>query len=83
MTMTYNGQTGNHPPRFGPFTITNSTSSKVNGKAFDVSGLSSDHIAGLTVANCAFAGVGDTANTLSNIDGRKFSNVTVNGKKVG
>jgi len=82
VTMTYNGQTGGYPPKFGPFTLTNCTSTKVNGKTFDVSGLSSDHVAGLTVSDCAFKGVSDTSNTLSNIDGRKFSNVTVNGKKV-
>jgi polygalacturonase len=83
VTMTYNGQTGNYPPKFGPFTISNCTSTSVNGKAFDVSGLSGDHVSGFTVSDSAFKGVTDTTNTLSNIDGRKFVNVTVNGKKLG
>ena len=81
--MTYNGQTGNYPPKFGPFSITNSSSTKVNGKVFDVSGLSGDHVAGFTAQDCAFNGVSDTSNTLSNVDGLKLVNVKVNGKKVG
>ena len=79
VTMTYNNQTGSYPPAFGPFAITNSSCTKAP-KVFDVSGLSIDHVKGLTVQNCAFTGVADTTNTLSDVDGVKFTNVTVNGK---
>ena len=49
---------------------------------FDVSGLSSDHVKGFTVKNCAFKGVASTSDTWSNVDGRSFTNVTINGKAV-
>jgi len=81
VTMTYNGQTGSHPPAFGPFSITNSSCTKTP-KVFDVSGLSSDHVKGFTVKNCAFKGVASTSDTWSNVDGRSFTNVTINGKAV-
>lgn len=82
VTSTYNSQTGNNVPSFGPFTISNSSSSKISGKTFDISGLSNSHIHGLTVSDCKFAGVSDTSNTLKNVDNAKFTNVTVNGKPV-
>ena len=66
--MTYNGQTGSYVPTFGPFTITNSSSTKINGKTFDVSGLSNAHVHGFTVANSTFKGVSDTSNTLKYVD---------------
>jgi polygalacturonase len=81
VTMTYNGQTGSHPPAFGPFSITNSGCTSAPN-VFNVSGLSSSHVNGFTVKNCAFKGVASTSNTLSNIDGRSFTNVTINGKTV-
>jgi hypothetical protein len=79
--MTYNGQTGSHPPAFGPFTITNSSCTKAP-RVFDVSGLSSDHVKGLTARDCAFNGVGNTSNTISNVDNVSFTNVKINGKTV-
>jgi polygalacturonase len=81
VTMTYNGQTGSHPPTFGPFSITNSGCSKAP-RVFDVSGLSNDHVKGLTVTNCKFNGVENTSNKISNVDNVKFTNVTINGKSV-
>jgi len=81
VTTTYNGQTGSHPPAFGPFTITNSSCTSAP-KVFDVSGLSNAHINGFTVKNCAFKGVANTGNTFKNVDGRSFTNVTINGKTV-
>ncbi len=81
VTMTYNGQTGKYPPAFGPFTITNSSCTKAP-LVFDVSGLSSDHVKGLVVQNCAFKGVDTATDKISNVDGLSFTNVTINGKKV-
>jgi polygalacturonase len=81
VTMTYNGQTGGFPPTFGPFSITNSTCTKAP-KVFDVSGLSSDHVKGFVVKDCSFNGVASTSNTFSNVDGRTFTNVKINGKTV-
>jgi hypothetical protein len=49
---------------------------------FDVSGLSDDHVKGLTVSNCKFNGVGNTKDKISNTDNVKFTNVTINGKSV-
>jgi len=81
VTMTYNGQTGSHPPVFGPFTVSNSGCSKAP-LVFDVSGLSSDHVKGLTVTNCKFNGVSNATDKISNTDNVKFTNVTINGKSV-
>jgi polygalacturonase len=81
VTSTYNHQTGNTPPSFGPFKITNSSCTKAP-KVFDVSGLSNAHIHGFTVSNCNFNGVGSTNNTWNNVDGRVFTNVKINGKTV-
>ena len=79
----YNGQTGSFPPRFGPFSITNSTCTRAGRKAFDVSGLSSSHVHGFTVRNCDFRGVSDTSNVFSNVDGLVLVNVKINGKQIG
>jgi polygalacturonase len=81
LTSTYNGQTGSHPPAWGPFSITNSSCTKTP-KVFDVSGLSDDHVKGFTVNNCTFNGVSNTTNTWKNVDGRSFTNVKINGKTV-
>jgi polygalacturonase len=81
VTMTYNGQTGSHPPVFGPFTVTNSSCTDAP-LVFDVSGLSSDHVKGFTVGDCAFKGVDNATDKWSNVDGIKFTNVTINGKSV-
>jgi polygalacturonase len=81
VTTTYNNQTGNYPPAFGPFTITNSSCTKA-ARVFDVSGLSNAHVKGLIASDCKFTGVADTSNVLNNVDDRKFTNVTVNGKPI-
>jgi polygalacturonase len=81
VTMTYNGQTGSHPPAFGPFRITNSGCAKAP-KVFDVSGLSNDHVKGFSAANCNFNGVSNTSNTFNNVDGVSLVNVKINGKTV-
>ncbi len=80
--MDYNGQTGNYPPQFGPFTLTNSSITKAGRAAFDVTGLSNDHIKGFTVKNFTATGVANTTNTLKYIDGLSFTNVKINGKTV-
>jgi hypothetical protein len=49
---------------------------------FDVSGLSNAHIKGLVATDCKFTGVANTSNILNNVDGRKFTNVSVNGKPI-
>ncbi|WP_370944572.1 glycoside hydrolase family 28 protein [Amycolatopsis sp. cg5] len=79
---TYNSQTGNNIPSFGPFTITNSSATKCGQMVFNVSGLSNSHVHGFTATNCKFTGVADTKNVLKNIDGLKFTNVTINGKPI-
>ncbi|MFG2005513.1 glycoside hydrolase family 28 protein [Spirillospora sp. NPDC048911] len=81
ITMTYNSQTGSHPPAFGPFAITNSSCTKAP-LVFDVSGLSSDHIKGFTVRDSSFNGVSSTSNKIKNVDGLVFTNVKINGKIV-
>jgi len=78
---TYNGQTGSHPFSFGPFSLTNCSSTKVP-KVFDVSGTSSSHVHGFVVKDCDFRGVSDTSNTFKNVDGKVFTNVKINGKTV-
>jgi hypothetical protein len=79
--MTYNGQTGRHPPVFGPFTVTNSSCTDAP-IVFDVSGLSSDHVKGLTVRDSSFSGVDNATDKISNVDGLSFTNVKINGKTV-
>jgi polygalacturonase len=81
LTSTYNGQTGSHPPVWGPFTLEKCTSTKVP-KVLDVSGISSAHVKGFTVLNCTFKGVGNTSDTIKLVDGLKFSGTTYNGKTV-
>jgi polygalacturonase len=78
---TYNGQTGSHPFSFGPFSITNCTTTKVP-KVFDVSGTSSSHVHGFAAKNCTFKGVSNTSNTFKNVDHLVLANVTINGKVV-
>lgn len=82
VTSTYNSQTGSNVPSFGPFTISNCSSTKIGGKTFDVSGLSNAHVHGLAVANSTFEGVADTSNTLKYLDDARFTNVRVNGKPI-
>ncbi|WP_203935585.1 glycoside hydrolase family 28 protein [Planosporangium mesophilum] len=81
VTMTYNGQTGSYPPAFGPFTITNSSSSSAP-RVFDVSGLPSDHVRGFAVSNCDFNGVADPSNAFNHVDGVVFNDVKINGRTV-
>jgi polygalacturonase len=81
VTMTYNNQTGSHPPAFGPFAITRSSSTRAP-IVFDVSGLSGDHVRGFGVGDCAFNGVTDPTNTFSDVDWVTFAKVTINGKPV-
>jgi polygalacturonase len=81
VTMTYNGQTGSHPPKFGPLAISNSSCTDAP-LVFDVSGLSSDHVKGLVVTNCSFNGVDNATDKISNVDGLSFTNVKINGKTV-
>lgn len=81
LTSTYNSQTGNFPPAFGPITITNSSCTKAP-KVFDLSGLAGDHVKGLTVTNCTFNNVSNTSNTIKYVDNVKFTNVKINGKTV-
>ena len=66
---------------WGPIALTNCSSTKVP-KVLDVSGLSNSHVKGFVVKNSAFKGVGNTSDTISNVDGLSFSNVTYNGKSV-
>jgi polygalacturonase len=82
VTSTYNNQTGSTPPKFGPFTITNSSCTRAGRKAFDVSGLSGSHVRGLTVRDCDFRNVSDTGLTLRFVDSINFTNVKINGKVV-
>jgi polygalacturonase len=81
LTSTYNGQTGKFPPAWGPFALTNCSSTNVP-KVLDVSGLSNDHVKGFTVKNSNFNGVGSTTDSISNVDGLVFTNVKYNGKTV-
>lgn len=83
LTSTYNNQTGAFLPRFGPISITNSSCTRAGRKALDVSGLPESHVRGLTLRNCEFNGVADTANTLAFVDDLVLNNVTINGKQIG
>jgi polygalacturonase len=82
LIMDYNKQTGNFPPAFGPFTITNSSLTKAGQMAFNVTGLSNDHVKGFTVKDCTFTGISNATNTIKNVDGLSFTNVKINGKTV-
>ncbi|GAA4637453.1 glycosyl hydrolase family 28 protein [Actinoallomurus vinaceus] len=77
-TTTYNNQTGSYTPRFGGFTITNSTCDKAP-VVFDMTGLSEAPIVGLTVRNSAFTGIDDPVDKLTNVTRIRFRHVTVNG----
>ena len=81
VTMTYNGQTGNFPPAFGPFTVTRSSCTSAP-LVFDVNGLPDDHINGLVVRDCTFDGVTNPVNSIGNVDSLSFTNVTINGQPV-
>jgi polygalacturonase len=81
VTMTYNGQTGDFPPTFGPFAFTNSSCTSAP-LVFDVNGLPTDHITRLAVKDCAFDGVTTATNRISNVDELVFTNVTINGQPV-
>jgi len=81
VTMTYNNQTGDFPPAFGPFTLTNSSCTRAP-LVFDVNGLPTDPIHGFVVRDCAFDGVVNTTNRISNVEGLVFDNVTINGMPV-
>jgi polygalacturonase len=83
VTSTYNSQTGNFPPRFGPITITNSSCTRAGQAALNVSGLSNSHIRGLTLRNCEFNGVSNATNTLNFVDNLVLDNVTINGRQIG
>jgi len=83
LTSTYNNQTGDFVPRFGPISITNSSCTHAGRKALDVSGLSNSHVRGLTLRDCQFNGVADTSNTLNFVDDLVLNNVTINGKQIG
>jgi polygalacturonase len=82
VTSTYNSQTGSFPPVFGPFFISNSSSTSIASMAFNVSGLSSSHIRGFSVRDSSFNGVTNTTNIWSNVDNLSFSNVRINGTLV-
>ena len=79
--MAYNGQTGDYPPAFGPFTISRSSCTRAP-VVFDVSGLPDDHVNGFTVRDCAFDGVVDPADRFKDVDGIRFTDVTINGAPV-
>ncbi|HEV3171088.1 MAG TPA: glycosyl hydrolase family 28 protein [Actinocrinis sp.] len=81
VTMTYNGQTGSFAPDFGGFSVTNSTGHTAP-YAFDVTGLSSDPVHGITASNCTFTNISHGADVMSHVTGIAFSNVTINGKTV-
>jgi polygalacturonase len=81
LTSTYNGQTGSYPPVWGPFSLNHCPSTTVP-QVLNVSGLSNAKVNGFTVANSAFNGVGNTSDTISNVTGLSFTNVTYNGKPV-
>jgi polygalacturonase len=81
VTMTYNGQTGDFPPAFGPFTVTGSSCTSAP-LVFDVSGLPTDPVQGLHVRDCAFAGVTTPTNRISDVADVSFVDVTINGQPV-
>jgi hypothetical protein len=82
--MTYNDQRGTTPPAFGPFTIIRSSATSAP-LVFDVNGLPDDHVKGLIVRDCPFdvvTNITNTSNKISNVDGLRFTNVTINGTPV-
>jgi polygalacturonase len=83
VTSTYNSQTGNFPPRFGPISIASSSCTHAGRQAFNVSGLSISHIHGFAVRNGTFDGVVDTTNTFNFVDNLSLVDVTINGKQIG
>jgi polygalacturonase len=82
VTSTYNNQTGDYLPRFGPFAITNSSCTRAGQRVLDVSGLSDSHVRGLALRDCRFDGVANTANVLNYVDDLSLVDVTVNGQPV-
>jgi polygalacturonase len=76
--LNYMGQTGPYLPQFGNWNITNCTADHTP-YAFKMTGLSKDHIKGLTVKDCTFTNIGNP-DLLSNVDNVSFTNVTLNGK---
>jgi hypothetical protein len=66
---------------WGPFSLNHCSSTKVP-KVLDISGLSNAKVQGFSVANSNFNGVGNTTDTINNVDGLVFTNVRYNGKPV-
>lgn len=79
--MAYKNQTGGSVPEYRGITITNSSCTRA-ARVFDVRGLSTSHVHGFVVRDCDFRGVTDPANVFRYIDGRRFTNVKINGSVV-
>lgn len=79
--MTFLGQTGTYPPEYRALTITNSSCTGAP-RVFDVRGLAESHVHGFVVRDCDFRGVTDATNVFSLVDGRRFTNVRINGTVV-
>jgi polygalacturonase len=81
MQMNYKNQTGPYLPDFGGITITNSSCTKTP-RVFDVQGLASSHVHGFVVRDSSFQGVTTPSNVFRYVDGRRFTNVRINGATV-
>jgi polygalacturonase len=83
MTMFYNNQTGNFPPDFsGPFNLNNITVSAAP-IVLDLEGRSNDKIGNVNLSNSTFTNITNSTSKISNVTKVTYSNVTINGKKIG
>jgi polygalacturonase len=78
--MDYDGQTGDHPPSFGDFSITMSVGFRAP-RVLQMSGLPGHPIAGLTVEDCRFARIDDD-DLLTDVVDVRVARVEIDGASV-
>ncbi len=83
VNMLYNHQTGNFPPDFsGPFNLNNIVVDTAP-LVLDLVGLSNDKIGPFNLSNSTFTHITNSTSSISNAQKVTYTNVTINGKKVG
>jgi len=79
--MDYGGQTGDYPPIFQGWNISNASGDTAPW-VFHFRALADDHLCGFNVRSSAFTGVADPVDQYAFVDDIVFEDVTINGKQV-
>ena len=82
LLMTYNDETGEFPPKFDNINITNMKFSE-SPYAVRIVGAENNKVGKVTVADSTFTDMKNAENSIENSEEVKFTNVTINGNKVG